>query len=263
MALSISLGQFYPADSALHRLDPRVKVIATLALTVSVFFIKTIPQLALGYAFALVLIAISRVPAREVFSSVKPLVVVMGVLSVFNLFMTRTGEVVATLGPVTIMSGGVYSAFLYTLRLVIAVILVALMLHATTPTEHTDAADALLAPLSRIGLPGHEIAMIFSLMLRFIPTLGDEASAILDAQTSRGGSLAEGSFVHRVRSLIPVIVALLASSMRHANGLARAMDARCYEGGAERSHWHPLKMRRADWLATCVAAAYLVVLAIL
>lgn len=260
MALRISIGQYYPAQSPIHRLDPRVKVVCGLALMISVFFIRSLPQLALGYVAMFALMALSRIPAREVLGSIKSIVIVLAVLSVFNMFAIKSGQTLVWLGPLSITTGGLWGAFLYTLRLVVAIVICALMLLTTTPTELTDAADALLSPLSRIGLPGHEIAMIFSLMLRFIPTLGDEASAILDAQASRGGALGEGSLAHRVKAIIPVIVALLASSMRHANGLARALDARCYEGGAARSHWHPLKLHAGDGIALVITVIYVVVL---
>ncbi len=256
MALRISIGQYVAADSVLHRLDPRAKVGAALAIMVSVFFIHVPIQLVLGFAFVLGVVALSRVPAGKVLDSLRPVVVVLLVLSLFNLFLTSTGEVLATLGPLRITTGGVEAALLYSLRLVIGVLAGALILLTTTPSQLTDAFDSLLAPLARLGLPAHELAMVFSLMLRFIPTLADEAAAVTDAQTSRGGALSEGSPIKRVRAVVPIVVALLASSLHHANDLSRALDARCYEGGAARSHWHPLRMRRADWLALATTAAY-------
>ena len=260
MAFRITLGRYVPADSPLHRLDPRTKIVCGLALMLSVFFIQTPLQLAFGWAVALALVALSRIPVGKVLDSLRPLVVVLLVLGVFNLLLVREGEVLVSLGPVTITSGGLWAAVNYSLRLVVAVIAATLILLTTTPTQLTDAFDALLAPLSHIGLPGHEIAMVFSLMLRFIPTIADEASAILDAQTARGGGMAEGSLVRRVRAVVPVIVALLASSLRHANGLSRALDARCYEGGAARSHWHPLQLHARDGLAALFTCVYVVAL---
>lgn len=260
MALRVTIGQYFPTDSPIHRLDPRAKILCALVVMVSVFFIRSAWQLAFGYLVVLAITLLAHVPAGKILSSVRPIVVVLAVLGLFNLFVTTSGTPLASWGILRITTDGVYVAVVYTLRLVIAVVMAALVLLTTTPTELTDAFDATLSPLSRIGLPGHEIAMIFSLMLRFIPTLADEAGAILDAQTARGGALGEGSFAHRVKSVGPVVVALLASSMRHANNLARALDARCYEGGAGRTHWHPLHMRAADWLSIALTAVYLVVL---
>ena len=263
MAFRITLGRYVPADSALHRLDPRTKLLCGLAVMVSVFFIRTPAQLVFGWAFALALVALSRVPAGKVLASIRPIVVVLLVLSVFNLLLVNTGTELASLGPLRITDEGLWAAVNYSLRLVVAVVAATLILLTTTPTQLTDAFDALLSPLSRLGLPGHEIAMVFSLMLRFIPTIADEASAILDAQTARGGALAEGSLVGRVRAIVPVIVALLASSLRHANGLSRALDARCYEGGASRSHWHPLQLHARDAVAAAVACAYVAAILVL
>lgn len=263
MALKMTMGQYYPRQSVVHRLDPRAKVVIMVAAVVSCFFVRTPLQLALGYLAMFAAVALSKVPAGKVWGSVRPLIVMFAVLSLFNLFVHTSGTVLWQAGPLTITTAGVWAAVLYTLRLVIAVVACALLLFTTTPTALADAFDGLLSPLARLGMPAHEIAMVFSLMLRFIPTLGSEAQAIMDAQTARGGALAEGSFGHRVRAVGPVIVALLASSMRHANGLARALDARCYENGSKRTHWHPLRMRRRDWLALAACLAYLVGLGLL
>lgn len=263
MAFRLTMGQYYPAQSLLHRMDPRAKVASALVLMVSAFFVQTVPQLAFSWAVALALVVLSRVPVRKVLDSIRPVMAMLMILATCNLLLVRTGDTLLSLGPVMITTGGLWAAVLYSLRLVAAVIAAALLLLTTTPTQLTDAFDAGLSPLTRIGLPGHELAMVFSLMLRFIPTLADEASAILDAQTARGGALAEGSALKRIRAVVPVIVALLASSLRHANGLSRALDARCYEGGAARGHWHPLYMKRHDWLALLVIALYVVALLLL
>ena len=171
MAFRLSMGQYWPARSLLHRLDPRAKVACALAIMVSVFFVHTPVQLAFGWAAALCLVALSRVPVGKVLASIRPVVFMLLVLSLCNLLLTRSGSVLLALGPVTITSGGVWAAVVFSLRLVVAVIAAALLLLTTTPTQLTDAFDAALAPLSRLGLPGHELAMVFSLMLRFIPTL--------------------------------------------------------------------------------------------
>ena len=260
MAMKLSLGQYVAADSVVHRMDPRAKVIAAVAVMVLVFFIRTPAQLAFGFAFVLSIVALARIPARKVLESIRPVVFVLLLLSLFNLFLVNTGDVLWSLGPLRITSDSLVAALLYSLRLVIGVIAGTLILMTTTPSQLTDAFDAMLAPLSRIGLPGHELAMVFSLMLRFIPTLADEAQAVVDAQTSRGGALGEGSPLKRVRAIVPVLVALLASSLHHANDLSRALDARCYVGGAARSHWHPLRMRGSDWAALVAAALYCTVL---
>ena len=260
MALKLSIGQYYAADSVVHKLDPRAKTISALAIMVSVFFIHTPQQLALGFGLMLCLVALSRIPIRKVLASVRPVVMMLLLLSIFNLFLVNTGDVLAQIGPLRITTDSLAAALLYSLRLVIGVLAGALILLTTTPSQLTDAFVALLAPLSRLGLPGNEIAMVFSLMLRFIPTLVDEARAVSDAQKARGGALGEGSPLVRIRAIVPVIVSLLASSLHHADDLARALDARCYESGAARSHWHPLRMHMQDWIALAITCTYVATL---
>ena len=256
MALRIAFGQYYPTNSPIHRLDARTKVIGALALMVLTFFVRTPAQLALALAFAAATTAASRVSAARLLEAARPLLVMVVLLSLFNLLLVRGGETLVSLGPVTITSAGAWAAVLYSLRVAIAICAGLLLLLTTTPTELTDAFEAILSPLARLGLPAHELAMVFSLMLRFIPTLADELSAILDAQRSRGASLSQGSPARRLRSLVPVIVALLASALHHANGLSRTLDARCFAAGAPRTHWHPLRLGRADAVAALVLVAF-------
>lgn len=263
MALRISLGQYLATSSVVHRLDPRTKVVAALVVMISVFFVHTPLQLALGYGFVLSGVVLARIPARRVVASVIPVLATLVLLGLFNLFLTTSGETLVQAGFVRITTDGLRAALLYSTRLVIGVLAAMLMLLTTTPSQLTDAFDALLSPLAHIGLPGHSLAMVFSLMLRFIPTLADEASALVDAQTARGGALTEGSPVKRIRAVAPLVVSLLASSLHHANDLSRALDARCYEDGAERTHWHPLRMRARDWLTLALALLYVAALLIL
>lgn len=258
MAQKIGVGQYYPHPSFLHRLDPRVKAGCALAVMLVIFFIRTPLQLLYAYALSGALVAASRIPARKIAESMKPLVLILVFLGIFNLFFVRTGTPVIVLGPVEITSAGLWDAVLYPLRFTIAILFGALLLLTTTPTELTDAFDGVLGPLGRFGLPGHELAMVFSLMLRFIPTIADEASAIIDAQRARGGGWDAGSFSRRIHGIGPVIIALLASSVRHAHNVGRALDARCYEGGEGRTQWHPLHMEQKDWAALAIVAAALV-----
>ena len=155
------------------------------------------------------------------------------------------------------------AAALYTARFALALVTGSLVMLTTTPTQLSDAFDRMLSPLSRLGLPGHEIAMVFSLMMRFVPTLADEASAIIDAQSLRGGAFDEGGPVRRVRSIVPVVVALLASGLRHADGLSRALDARCYEGGTARTHYHEQRLTHRDLIAAALTATFILALTLL
>ena len=258
MAHRITLGQYVDADSPIHALNPCVKIVCAFAVMLVVFVIRTPVQLALGFAFMLFVCALSRVSPAKLVRSVLPLMTMLVVLGLTNLLLTTTGDVLAQLGPIRITTDGVRAAFLYSTRLVIGLLAGMMILLTTTPARMTDAFDALLSPLARLGLPAHELAMVFALMLRFIPTLATEALAIRDAQTARGGALDEGSLPHRVRAIASIVVALLASSIDHANDLSRALDARCYEGGAERTHWHPLTLGAADAVAVLATAAFVV-----
>ncbi|MBM6815612.1 energy-coupling factor transporter transmembrane protein EcfT [Olsenella uli] len=261
--LRITVGQYYAAPSPIHRLDARVKLVCALAALVGIFCVLNAAQLCAAVVFVAAVLALARVPAGRVLASVRPLVVFLAVLSLFNLLFVRTGDVVAALGPVSVTSGGVAAAALYTARFALALVTGSLIMLTTTPTQLADAFDRMLSPLSRLGLPGHEIAMVFSLMMRFIPTLADEASAIIDAQSLRGGAFDEGGPVQRVRSIVPVVVALLASGLRHADGLSRALDARCYEGGEGRTHLHEQRLGGRELVAALVTVALLAALVLL
>lgn len=263
MALRLSFGQYYQAESLMHAMDPRAKILAALIAMISTCVVLTPPQLALELAFGLVAVALSRVPVRKVLSSVAPLAAMLLVLGLFNLFFVRTGERLFSLGPIAIHSDGAWYALCYPLRFSVCVLMGALLLLTTTPAKLTDAFDALLSPLARIGLPAHELAMVFSLMLRFIPTLTDEALAIRDAQAARGGAIEQGNPLQRLRAVGSIVVALLASAAHHADNLARALDARCYVGGARRSHMYPLHMELRDWIALAVTVAYAATLILL
>ena len=244
-------------------MDARVKLVCALAAPAARCSARRTPCAAAGAAFALAVLAVARVPGGRVLASVRPLVAFLAVLSLFNLIFVQTGETLLSLGSLRLTAGGAWAAVLYTTRFAIALVLGSLVLVTTTPTQLADALDAMLSPLSRVGLPGHEIAMVFSLMLRFVPTLADEASAIMDAQALRGGAFDEGGPVRRVRSIVPVVVALLASGLRHADGLARALDARCYEGGAGRTHYHEQRLERRDAAAAVLCAAFVAAVALL
>lgn len=256
MAFKLEVGQYFEADSPIHALDARVKFCCAFAAMIALFCAATPAQLVAGAAFSAGVVAASRVPVGRVAASVKPLVFFLAFLSLFNLIFVQTGNELLVAGLVRITDGGVWAAILYTVRFGLALMVGSLILLTTTPTELSDGFDAMLGPLARLGLPAHEIAMVFSLMLRFVPTLADEASAILDAQAMRGG-FDEGGPVRRVRAIVPVIVALLASGLRHADGLSRALDARCYEGGEGRTHLREQRLCTRDSVAVAATLAFI------
>ena len=263
MAFKLTVGQYYETESAVHALDARVKFCCALASMIALFCAGNPAQLAAGAAFTVGAVAASRVPLGRIAAQIKPLVFFLGVLSLFNLAFVQAGNPVLAAGPIRITEGGVWAAVLYTARFALALTVGSLILLTTTPTGLSDAFDSLLAPLARLGLPAHEIAMVFSLMLRFVPTIADETSAILDAQAMRGGALDEGGVAQRVRAIVPVVVALMASGLRHAEGLARALDARCYEGGEGRTHLHEQRIHSRDLIACAITLALPVAMALL
>lgn len=260
MALKIGFGQYYAANSVLHRLDPRTKLLSTLALFVAAFCIATPAQLLFACIALAGLLALSHVPAKQILVSLKPAALLVVVLSLVNLFWTQTGPVLGEVGILRITRDGATSATLSGARLLIAIAVGSLLLLTTTPTRLTDGLDSLFSPLARLGIPSHEIAMVVALTLRFVPILADETSAIMDAQTARGGGISEGGMRQRIQAIGPILIALFGSSMRHAQSLGRALDARSYEGGAKRTHLYPLKMRSADWCAIALVMAFVAAL---
>lgn len=256
MALRMTFGRYYPASSPVHRLDARAKAMCTLALMVCDLVVATPAQLALSCFVTCGILAASRVPVGKVLASMRPVVALFVFTGLFNLFWVHGGEVLVALGPVTVSSGGLWAAILYTVRFVLLVCMGSLLTLTTPPTQLTDAFDSLLSPLGRLGAPTHEWSMVLSLALRFVPTLADDASAIMDAQAARASSLAEGGALERLRAFASILVPLFATSIRHAEGLGRALDARCYEGGAARTHWHEPHLGTNDAVAIALVAAF-------
>lgn len=263
MALKLGIGQYVAGDSWLHRLDPRAKLICALVFMVASFAVGTPAQLACAVAVGGALLLSSHASPRAVLASIRPAMMLLAVLGLFNLVFVQTGAALCTLGPLTVTSGGLWAAVLYTLRFAVALVAGALIMLTTTPTALADAFDSLLAPLSRVGLPGHEVAMVLSLMLRFIPTLSDDLRTISEAQESRGATLSHGSLGQRAQALTALLVALFASAIRHANNLSRALDARCYGGGATRTHLHQLRLTRLDAALVTGTCAYVATLVLL
>lgn len=263
MALKISVGQYYHGDSLIHRLNPNVKCLAALLLMLATFFIRNAPQLALLVVGALCLLALAKIPVKQVLVSIIPLAWLLIFLSLFNLLLTREGTVLVSWSIFTITDVGAWSAFLYPVRILAAILMGALLLLTTTQTDLGNAFEAACTPLSKISLPGKEIAMIFSLMLRFIPTLADDAVSISEAQTARAGDVASGSLPKRLRATFSIVVALLASSLRHANNLSKALDARHYVAGASRTRWHQPTFGTREVIALGITACFIALVFVL
>ena len=247
--------------SLLARLDPRAKLVTFLLAMFTAFAISTPAQLVLALVVTVGLFAAARAPLRSIIKSVKGFLLLMLLLALFNLLVTQTGRRLAAWGPFVLTTGGIWVAVLYACRFMLIIFLGALLVETTTPTQMTDACESLLSPLSRLGIHTNEIALVLSLALRFIPTLGREVQAIVEAQAARGGSIESGSLSQRLHAAIAITVPVFAGALRHADNLSRALDARCYEGSRqERTHYRLLRLGRMDFLFIALMALYLLAL---
>lgn len=249
-----------PRVSTVARLDPRVKLVAFLALMFTAFIVDSPQRLALTACMVAVIMVAARLNPLRVLASVHMFLALFVMIGLLNVFFVRSGPPLLTVGTFRITMDGVAIGLLYICRFALVVILGAILLATTTPTSLTDGFGSLLSPLNVFGLHTQEFALVMSLALRFLPTLGDEAKSIMDAQAARGGSIETGSPVRRIRAMTAIIVPVLAGTLRHADNLSLALDARCYEEGVRRTHWRTLRIRAADMTFCALALAYIAVL---
>lgn len=257
MIRDITIGQYYPARSVLHRLDPRVKLTATFLYLISLFLFKSIPGYLVVTVFLVVIIRLSQVPFGYIVKGLKPILILLLITVGFNLFLNRSGVVLAHWWIFTITAGGLRNAVYMGLRLVYLILGSSLMTFTTTPNELTDGIERLFRPLQKIRVPVHEVAMIMSIALRFIPILLEETDKIMKAQIARGADLESGNIFQRAKSMVPVLVPLFISAFRRATDLAMAMESRGYHGGEGRTKMKPLHYRRRDVSAYAVMLVYL------
>lgn len=261
MIRDITIGQYYQGESLIHKLDPRLKVVGVLVYLISLFcFRYVIGFLVAGLLFVLVL-KLSKVPFRYVIKGLKPILFLLIFTAALNLLWTP-GETIWRFGILNLTKEGIYKCIFMALRLILLIIGSSLLTLTTTPNQLTDAMEYLLGPLKRFGAPVHEVAMMMSIALRFIPILLEETDKIMKAQMSRGADFESGNLMHRLRNMIPLLVPLFVSATRRANELAYAMDARCYNGGAGRTKMKPLKYHSRDYKGYGVLAVYLVLLVV-
>ncbi len=243
---NISLGRYYPADSLLHRLDPRTKLLGVIIFMVLIFLAQSVTAMLLLAALTIVLIVMSKVPLKQVLSGLKPILFILIFAFVLNIF-TGTGKELLKLGPLTITDQGVFTAIRMAVRLMLLIMNTTLLLTlTTTPVMVADAMEKLLNPLRRFGFPAHEMAMMMSIALRFVPTLLEETEKIMKAQSSRGADYDTGGLISKAKGLVSVLIPLFVSAFKRAEDLATAMEARCYRGGEGRTRMKSLKFTRAD-----------------
>lgn len=256
MIRDITIGQYYPANSKIHRLDPRVKIVCTLLYLISLFLFNGVLEYAIATIFLVSVICISKVPFRFIVKGLKPILFLLLFTVMFNLFLTNSGEVLFRAGIFKITEGGLRTAVYMTIRLIYLILGSSLMTFTTTPNALTDGIEALLWPLTKIKFPVHETAMMMSIALRFIPILLEETDKIIKAQTARGADLESGNIIQKAKSMLPILVPLFVSAFRRANDLAMAMEARCYRGGKGRTKMKPLVYKRKDYVAYAVTIFY-------
>ncbi|MCR5517798.1 MAG: energy-coupling factor transporter transmembrane protein EcfT [Lachnospiraceae bacterium] len=256
MLKDITLGQYYPVKSVIHKLDPRVKLFGTLLFIISMFISMNIALYALATVFLVSVIKLSRVPLKFMLRGLKAIIIVL-VISVLVHMFTTPGHVILKVWKLTITDTGLRNAAFIFVRLIYLIIGSSIMTLTTTPGNLTDGMEKGLSFLSKIHFPVHDFAMIISIALRFIPILVDETDKIMKAQMARGADFESGGFVKRAKALIPLLVPLLLSAVRRASDLALAMEARCYTGSDKRTKLHPLKYKKRDYIAYLVLFAYL------
>jgi energy-coupling factor transport system permease protein len=258
MAASRGIGQFYPVASPLHALDPRVKILATAVLVVGLFLIDSLAGLLITAATVVLLVAASRVPPGTFLSLLRPVAFVVALTVLFQVFFSQEGRTLFEWGFLEVHSGGLWMGLFLALRILLLVSLAGLLTATTAPVALADGIEDLLSPLRRLRFPVHEVAMMMTIALRFIPTLHEEAQKITKAQAARGATFSDGGPIRRVRAMLPVLVPLTVGVFHRADELAEAMESRGYRGGEGRTRYRELRFRARDALALTAAALVLV-----
>lgn len=257
MLRDITIGQFYPVESPVHRLDPRVKVVAVLVYLISLFVFSSFTGYIVVSLFLLTVIMMSRVPFSYIIKGLKPILILLLFTAFFNIFWTR-GDIAFQWKFITITWQGLRKGLFMSMRLIYLIIGSSMLTYTTTPNQLTDAIESLLKSLEALRVPVHDFAMMMSLALRFIPILLDEANRIINAQSARGADFEEGNLWKRMKAMVSILVPLLVSSVRRAYDLAMAMESRCYHGGTGRTKMKPLKYRSVDYVVYGFLVLYFV-----
>jgi energy-coupling factor transport system permease protein len=259
MLKDITIGQHYPSNSVIHKLDARVKLIATLIFMVSLFIIDKFWPYAIVLIALMATIKLSTIPAKYIMNGIKPLKWIIIFTFIINIFFLP-GDPIWSFGFIKITDQGVRQAVFMALRLILLVLGTSMLTLTTSPMDLTDGIERLLNPFNKIGLPVHELAMMMTIALRFIPTLLDETDKIMKAQMSRGADFESKNLISRAKNLVPLLVPLFVSAFRRADELAMAMEARCYRGGYNRTKMKESIMTKIDYIACGIQVVYLVII---
>ena len=245
MLKDITIGQYFPGETIIHRLDPRIKILTIMMFIISLFFVNSFFPYIFVVGFILLTIYLSKIPIKFIIKGLRPLMFIILITFAINVFMTK-GEVLWEIGPLVVTKEGLSQASFMALRLVFLVTGTSLLTLTTSPISLTDGIEELLKPFTKMGLPSHELAMMMTIALRFIPTLLEETDKIMKAQMARGADFESGNILRRAQNLVPLLVPLFVNAFRRADELAIAMEARCYRGGDGRTRLHILKLDKKD-----------------
>lgn len=257
MLKDITLGQYFPGHSPIHRLDPRTKLILLVVYITALFLAKGWVSYGVMFVFLVSVVRISTIPPRAIVRGLKPLVMILIFTGLLNLFFTKEGPVIFRLWKITITMGGLMQAVRMMARILMLITGTFLLTYTTSPIALTDGLETLMGPLKKLKVPVHELSMMMCIALRFIPTLIEETDKIMSAQKARGADFESGSLLDRAKALIPILVPLFISAFRRADELATAMECRCYQGGEGRTKMKQLHFHRVDFSAFGVGAALL------
>ena len=256
MLSGVTIGQYYPGNSVIHKLDARMKIVLTLILMVSIFLCKSYIELGVCLVTTLAVVLLSRLSIKVILKGIKPIIIIVIITAILNLFY-GTGDPIVQFWVFKITEKGINNAIFMAFRVMLLVITGLMLTYTTTPTRMTDAIESLLKPLhTAFKLDVHSFAMTMTIALRFIPTLVEEVDKIMSAQISRGADMESGGALKRVKAIVPVIIPLFVSSFRRANELAYAMDCRCYRGGEGRTKMNAMRLEGRDYIALAVVLLY-------
>lgn len=262
MLKDITIGQYFPGDSIIHRLDPRFKIVMTVLYVIMLFIGSSMWCLAVGFIFTAMAIALSRIPLKMFVKSTKPLLPFLLLTAVLNLLLVSSGEVYFRWKFIRITSGGVNISVFMIVRILLLIAGSSLLTYTTSPITLTDAIERLLSPLNKLKFPVHELAMMMSIALRFIPTLIEETDKIMSAQKARGAEIDSGSMGSRIKNLISIMIPLFISAFRRADELATAMECRCYNGGSGRTKLRQLHSSYRDYIALTITILFIAAAAV-
>lgn len=257
MIKDITIGQYFPGKSVIHRLDPRIKILLTALYIVMLFLPNGFLGLGLGAIYLIIAFLLSGIPVKMMLKSIKPILPIIIFTGLLNLFFLDGGTVLLSLGFIKVTSEGIHTMLFMAIRIIFLICGTSLLTYTTSPITLTDAIERILSPLQKIKIPAHEIAMMMTIALRFIPTLIEETDKIMSAQKARGADLESGSFLQRAKALVPILIPLFVSAFRRAEELALAMECRCYHGGEGRTRMRQLKTTRLDYISIAFTALFI------